>query len=315
MRVQVTPRPGRRREVSHFRALQHPAVARSPSLLLYFPPRLTLFFSVVPVACFFVSLSPEASWSGRIRLLHTLAHPDLSGSVITCVRYHPRPERLLVYTRDNCAYVFSLLRYEMRSRISGVPCQQHALRCTISPDGSTLLAGGEDGSAYFFDLETGQLEQALDVGFRAPLFDVAWHPNQHAVALASFGGDYPIKVLEFRSGGPQSLAQSQGRGGATARLEASSREGGTDPAATGSGALPVASSLPPSLRAQAQAQSAAGAGGVAPVVFSRRGGGASLAATRNFNYDEDEDDEIGGGGDSYRGGGLGASKRVTFGWE
>jgi hypothetical protein len=271
-------------------------------------------------------LSSEASWSGRIRLLHTLAHPDLSGSVITCVRYHPRPERLLVYTRDNCAYVFSLLRYEMRSRISGVPCQQHALRCTISPDGSTLLAGGEDGSAYFFDLESGQLEQALDVGFRAPLFDVAWHPNQHAVALASFGGDYPIKVLEFRSGGTQSqaLAQSQGRGGGgTARLEASSRVGGADPVATGtsSGALPVSSSLPPSLRAQAQAQAqaAAGAGGIAPSASARRGGGASLAATRNFNYDEDEDDDEGdiGGGDSYRAAaaGLGASKRVTFGRE
>jgi hypothetical protein len=186
---------------------------------------------------------------------------------------------LVVFGRDNCLWVFSLLRYELKARLSGVPCAQHALKCTLSPDGTYAVAGGEDGAAHVFDLNTGQLVHVLDVGYRAPLYDLSWHPSQHALALASFGGDYPIKILEYRAGAtqPALLAspeahvqdEQQQRAGSTVAL------GGTISAAP----------LPPSLKAQAATaaavahyQSSGGAAAAGPP--SVRRAQSSLAGTR-----------------------------------
>jgi WD40 repeat protein len=141
----------------------------------------------------------SSTWDSRIRCLHTIAHDDLKGNIITCIRYHPRPERLVVYCRDNSLYIFSLLRYDIRKVLTGIPCHHHSLRCAISPDGDKLVAGGEDGNAYFWDLTHGELEKIMEVGYSAPLFDVTWHPSQHAVAFSSFGGDYPIRVFEYNA--------------------------------------------------------------------------------------------------------------------
>jgi len=227
------------------------------------------------------------AWRSRIRLIHTLAHPELAGTSLTCLRFHPRPERLVVFGRDNCLWVFSLLRYELKARLTGIPCAHHALKCAVSPDGAFVVAGGEDGAAHVFDLNSCQMVHAIDVGYRAPLYDVSWHPTQHALALASFGGDYPIKVLEYRAGAPQpapaSPTQEEEEQAALAALQAQRTAAST--LALGGTNAP----LPPSLKVQAASASAIASfqgggatpsGAAGPPLASSMRRGQSLAGTR-----------------------------------
>jgi hypothetical protein len=60
-----------------------------------------------------------------------------------------------------------------------------------------LVAGSDDGKAYFWDVNSGHLQQIIDVGFPLPMYDVCWHPNEHAVAFACYGGDFPIVIHEY----------------------------------------------------------------------------------------------------------------------
>jgi WD40 repeat protein len=73
-----------------------------------------------------------------------------------------------------------------------------------------VLAGSEDGRAYFWQASNGQLVRVLETGFTQPLFSVAWHPTQHLVALGSFGADFPLLLFERQAGagGPQSPPDS-----------------------------------------------------------------------------------------------------------
>jgi len=90
-----------------------------------------------------------------------------------------------------------LLRYELRRQFAGVECRSRAIKCDFSPDGRFLVAGSEDGRAYFFDLSSGRMLNRMDVGFSMPLCDVAWHPTEQLVAFACFGGDFPILAFDY----------------------------------------------------------------------------------------------------------------------
>jgi len=116
---------------------------------------------------------------------------------LSCVRYHPAPERLVTYAQNDTLYSYTLMRNEIQRKMTGVSSRHGTLRCAISPDGYYLVAGSEDGRAYFWDLASGRLEATLDVGFHLPLFDVCWHPTEHLVAFASFGADAPIVAFQW----------------------------------------------------------------------------------------------------------------------
>jgi jouberin len=147
----------------------------------------------------YVSHHIDNSWSTRFRCYHTIHDSNLIDQSITCIRYHPRPERFIAYVRNNSAYLFSLLRYDIRQTLAGIPCRTHNLRCCISPDGELFVAGGEDGKAYFYELKSGSCIDVLDIGYHLPMYDITWHPNQHCVAFAAFGGDVPIFIYEYKT--------------------------------------------------------------------------------------------------------------------
>jgi len=257
----------------------------------------------------------SSSWSTRLRLLHTLSPPEMRGVVISCIRYHPRPERLVAYCRDNCIYSFSMIRYEIRHILTGVPSHSHSLRCTISPDGRLVAAGGEDGRAYFFDLSNGQLVHVLPLfpsaGGSSPVNDIGWNMYQHQLAFASFGHDYPIHVWEWNAKFAQStLAEAtqqetrqERAASATGRME---RTGMMSGGSAMDGNNPFSSSrLPPHHPSSARSPTGTGtaAAPLSSSMKSRPNLAITAAATANY------DDDIGEGDDD---GALTASKRVTF---
>lgn len=137
------------------------------------------------------------NWEEKYVCYRTIIHDEIKGDAINCLRYHPRPEQLVAYGRDNAVYIFNLRRYELKRKLAGVHCRSNKLQCCISPDGRYLAAGSEDGKAYFWNLNTGELMNVLNVGYSSALFDISWHPSEHAVAFCSYGGDYPLLVYEF----------------------------------------------------------------------------------------------------------------------
>lgn len=140
----------------------------------------------------------SAGWAARFRAVQTV---KVDGQPVNCVRFHAQPERLVVYTRASSLYLVSILRQQVRREFSGAVCKRGRVRFVISPDGSYLLAGSEDGKAYIWDIVRGVLISTLDTGARAPLCDVAWHPNQHLVALCNYGsGDTPIVLMDSERG-------------------------------------------------------------------------------------------------------------------
>lgn len=139
----------------------------------------------------------KSEWKHRFKYLPSIAHKELKGNAINCLRYHSRPERLVAYTRDDALYSFSFTRSEIQRKMTGVKTNGRQLKCCISPDGKYLVAGSADGKAYFYDLFAGRLISTLDVGFHLPMCDVAWHPTQHLVAFSCFGGDYPVHMYEW----------------------------------------------------------------------------------------------------------------------
>jgi jouberin len=144
----------------------------------------------------------QMDWRERFVCARTITHPHFAGSLINSLRYHPQPERLAVYARNNHIYSIELLGNKVRKQMS-IKNANHLLTLDYSPCGTKLVAGGEDGRAYFFDVYSGALLTTLEFGFQLPLCGVSWHPTEHAVAFCSYGGnanvDYPIYVWEYDS--------------------------------------------------------------------------------------------------------------------
>jgi jouberin len=139
----------------------------------------------------------ESDWSNRIMLFHTINDEKLRGTVISSISYNSHPERLLVYCRDNCMYIISLLRYEIRSVCSGLSSVTHRLNCSFSPDGEYAVAGSEDGKLYVFNANNAQLIESIDFGYSQALVDIQWNYHQHIIAVCSFGEDSPIVLYEY----------------------------------------------------------------------------------------------------------------------
>lgn len=74
------------------------------------------------------------------------------------------------------------------------------LTSSISPCGSFVVSGSEDGSVHWFDLERGDLVaiSALPTSSTPhPVMAIAFHPVDHVLALCSLNTEHCLAVLEF----------------------------------------------------------------------------------------------------------------------
>jgi hypothetical protein len=66
-----------------------------------------------------------------------------------------------------------------------------------APDGATLAAGGDDGTARIWDTETGQQRQQL-IGHDGPVLSIAYAPD--GATLATGGIDRTARIWDTRTG-------------------------------------------------------------------------------------------------------------------
>jgi jouberin len=141
--------------------------------------------------------SGEALDPRSYSVLHRIQKLDLVNKPITSLMVHPtrRKGQLLVLSHQNTLRLIDLYTYRaVNSGYAGINCASSKIRAIFSPDGKYVVAGSDDGKLRVWDAQSGKPVQcALNgLGFSGTLYDVAWHPSQHLVALAAFGEDMPV---------------------------------------------------------------------------------------------------------------------------
>ncbi|XP_054842303.1 jouberin isoform X2 [Eublepharis macularius] len=122
---------------------------------------------------------------------------DIKGTPINHLDVHPNGRRLLIHSRDSSVRIMDL-RILATKKYIGATNYREKICSTLTPCGTFLFSGSEDGIAYVWNSETGdQVAMYSDLSFSSPLRDVAFHPHEHMVSFCAFGQNQPILVYIY----------------------------------------------------------------------------------------------------------------------
>ncbi|XP_077208099.1 jouberin [Paroedura picta] len=122
---------------------------------------------------------------------------DIKGTPVNHLEVHPNGRRLLIHARDSTVRIMDLRIFATKKYI-GASNYREKIRSTLTPCGTFLFSGSEDGIAYVWNPETGdQVAMYSDLSFSSPLRDVAFHPHEHMVSFCAFGQNHPILVYIY----------------------------------------------------------------------------------------------------------------------
>ncbi|XP_037247891.1 jouberin [Falco rusticolus] len=117
---------------------------------------------------------------------------DIKGTPINHLEVHPNGRRLLIHARDSTVRIMDL-RILATKKYIGATNYREKIHSTLTPCGTFLFSGSEDGKAYVWNPETGdQVAIYSELPFTSPLRDVAFHPHEHMVLFCAFGQNQPI---------------------------------------------------------------------------------------------------------------------------
>ncbi|KAB1275462.1 Jouberin [Camelus dromedarius] len=80
----------------------------------------------------------------------------------------------------------------------GAANYREKIHSTLTPCGTFLFAGSEDGIVYVWNPETGeQVAMYSDLPFKSPIRDISYHPLENMVAFCAFGQNEPILLYIY----------------------------------------------------------------------------------------------------------------------
>ncbi|XP_036621779.1 jouberin [Trichosurus vulpecula] len=122
---------------------------------------------------------------------------DIKGIPISHLEVHPNGRRLLIHAKDSTLRIMDLRILATRKYV-GAANYREKIHSTLTPCGTFLFSGSEDGIAYVWNPETGdQVAMYSELSYTSPLRDVAFHPHEHMVAFCAFGQNEPILVYIY----------------------------------------------------------------------------------------------------------------------
>uniref|UniRef100_A0A8C3S0T4 Jouberin n=1 Tax=Chelydra serpentina TaxID=8475 RepID=A0A8C3S0T4_CHESE len=122
---------------------------------------------------------------------------DIKGTPINHLEVHPNGRRLLIHAKDSALRIMDL-RILATKKYIGATNYREKIHSTLTPCGTFLFSGSEDGIAYVWNPETGdQVAMYSDLSFTCPVRDVAFHPHEHMVSFCAFGQNQPILVYVY----------------------------------------------------------------------------------------------------------------------
>ncbi|KAH0622323.1 hypothetical protein JD844_024520 [Phrynosoma platyrhinos] len=139
------------------------------------------------------SQSPTQHWG----IDKEIKDDDIKGTAVNHLEVHPNGRRLLIHAKDSAVRIMDLRILAMKKYI-GATNYREKIRSTLTPCGTFLFSGSEDGKAYVWNAETGdQVAMYSDISFTSALRDVAFHPHEHMVSFCAYGQNQPILVYIY----------------------------------------------------------------------------------------------------------------------
>ncbi|KAM6279122.1 jouberin isoform 3-T3 [Porphyrio hochstetteri] len=131
------------------------------------------------------------------RINKEIQENDIKGTPINHLEVHPNGRRLLIHAKDSTLRIMDL-RILATKKYIGATNYREKIHSTLTPCGTFLFSGSEDGKAYVWNPETGdQVAIYSELSFTSPLRDVAFHPHEHMVSFCAFGQNQPILVYIY----------------------------------------------------------------------------------------------------------------------
>uniref|UniRef100_A0A667HCA8 Abelson helper integration site 1 n=1 Tax=Lynx canadensis TaxID=61383 RepID=A0A667HCA8_LYNCA len=122
---------------------------------------------------------------------------EFKGIPISYLEVHPNGKRLLIHTKDSTLRIMDL-RILAARKFVGAANYREKIHSTLTPCGTFLFAGSEDGTVYVWNPETGeQVAMYSDLPFKSPIRDISYHPLENMVAFCAFGQNEPILLYIY----------------------------------------------------------------------------------------------------------------------
>ncbi|KAM4865886.1 jouberin isoform 3-T3 [Thomomys bottae] len=122
---------------------------------------------------------------------------EFKGIPINYLEVHPSGKRLLIHTKDSTLRIMDL-RILAARKFVGAANYREKIHSTLTPCGSFLFSGSEDGIVYVWNPETGeQVAMYSDLPFKSPIRDISYHPFENMVAFCAFGQNEPILLYIY----------------------------------------------------------------------------------------------------------------------
>lgn len=122
---------------------------------------------------------------------------EFRGVPISYLEVHPNGKRLLIHTKDSTLRIMDL-RILAARKFVGAANYREKIHSTLTPCGTFLFSGSEDGIVYVWNPETGeQVAMYSDLPFKSTIRDLAYHPFENMVAFCAFGQSEPVLLYVY----------------------------------------------------------------------------------------------------------------------
>ncbi|XP_048084737.1 jouberin isoform X1 [Alosa alosa] len=139
------------------------------------------------------SQNPTRFW----KIEREIKEPDLEGVPINCLEVHPNGRRLLIQAKDSTIRVMDLRLLAVK-KFTGASNYRERIQSTLTPCGSFIFSGSEDGLAYVWNAETGdQVAVYSELCYPTALRTAAFHPFENMVAFCAYGQSQPIHLYLY----------------------------------------------------------------------------------------------------------------------
>nr|XP_039323694.1 jouberin isoform X2 [Saimiri boliviensis boliviensis] len=122
---------------------------------------------------------------------------EFKGVPISYLEVHPNGKRLLIHTKDSTLRIMDL-RILVARKFVGAANYREKIHSTLTPCGTFLFGGSEDGIVCVWNPETGeQVAMYSDLPFKSPVRDISYHPFENMIAFCAFGQNEPILLYVY----------------------------------------------------------------------------------------------------------------------
>ena len=138
----------------------------------------------------------------NLQKIRSITHKDLEHDTINKIILIPTlTKSFLVHSRDNCIRLINISKEkpQVNLRYFGSKCTKTNIKSAVSPDGSYILSGSEEGVPHLWSLHSGlpQNTKKFECGFVDSVSDVSWSNTYHMIAMSAFGQEHPLLVYVY----------------------------------------------------------------------------------------------------------------------